>query len=189
MKQTRTMSMIEAIANVAVGFWIAVATQALVFPIFGLHAAFRHRGDLHPCVAAALFCSSPGVREAAGQLFQGGDRRGDCSRQSTGWIFSHFEYGPADFAQETMPPPKGVWLSRTIRIGFELKIYSSLTYCLFQLGKAQGVSFCHNIVGPTKMEVLQNVPPIKGRLFCFSMWSDFRDVWLGHISLRAHFHR
>ena len=33
------MSLFEAIANVAVGFWIAVATQALVFPIFGFHAA------------------------------------------------------------------------------------------------------------------------------------------------------
>lgn len=39
MRQSRVMSMLEAIANVAVGFWIAVATQALVFPVFGLHAA------------------------------------------------------------------------------------------------------------------------------------------------------
>ena len=33
------MSLFEAIANVVIGFWIAVATQALVFPIFGFHAA------------------------------------------------------------------------------------------------------------------------------------------------------
>jgi len=32
------MSLVEAIANVAVGYGIAVATQALVLPLFGLHA-------------------------------------------------------------------------------------------------------------------------------------------------------
>ena len=39
MKQSRAMSMVEAIANVAVGFWVAVTVQALVFPLFGFHAA------------------------------------------------------------------------------------------------------------------------------------------------------
>lgn len=39
MKQSCAMSLIEAIANVAVGFWVAVAAQALVFPLFGFHAA------------------------------------------------------------------------------------------------------------------------------------------------------
>jgi hypothetical protein len=37
MKQSRTMSLVEAIANVAVGYGIAVITQILVFPVFGLH--------------------------------------------------------------------------------------------------------------------------------------------------------
>ena len=36
MKQTRVMSLVEAIANVVVGYSIAVATQMLVFPLFGL---------------------------------------------------------------------------------------------------------------------------------------------------------
>lgn len=35
-KQSRRMSLVEAIANVAVGYAIAVLTQILVFPIFGL---------------------------------------------------------------------------------------------------------------------------------------------------------
>lgn len=39
MTQTRTMSAVESIANVAVGYGIAVATQAVVFPLFGLHAS------------------------------------------------------------------------------------------------------------------------------------------------------
>jgi hypothetical protein len=33
------MSLIEAIANVAVGFGVAVTTQVLVFPAFGLEAS------------------------------------------------------------------------------------------------------------------------------------------------------
>ena len=35
MKQSRTMSLIEAVTNVAVGYALAVATQILVFPMFG----------------------------------------------------------------------------------------------------------------------------------------------------------
>ena len=37
MKQSRTMSLIEAVANVVVGYGVAVVTQILVFPAFGLH--------------------------------------------------------------------------------------------------------------------------------------------------------
>ena len=39
MTQTRKMSAIESVANVAVGYGIAVATQVAVFPLFGLHAS------------------------------------------------------------------------------------------------------------------------------------------------------
>ena len=41
MKQTRTMSMIEAITNVVVGYKLAIATQLLVFPLFGIEAALH----------------------------------------------------------------------------------------------------------------------------------------------------
>jgi uncharacterized protein (DUF2062 family) len=37
-KQSRAMSLAEALTNVAVGYGIAVATQMAVFPLFGLHA-------------------------------------------------------------------------------------------------------------------------------------------------------
>ena len=37
MRQTRSMSMVEAAANVVIGYGIAVATQVVVFPIFGIH--------------------------------------------------------------------------------------------------------------------------------------------------------
>jgi hypothetical protein len=35
--QTRLMSLVEAGANIAVGYLVAVLTQMLVFPLFGLH--------------------------------------------------------------------------------------------------------------------------------------------------------
>ncbi len=37
--QSRTMSLIEALANVLVGYGVAVATQVMVFPLFGLNAS------------------------------------------------------------------------------------------------------------------------------------------------------
>ncbi len=37
MKQSRVMSLVEAVANVVVGYGVAVITQMLVFPVFGLH--------------------------------------------------------------------------------------------------------------------------------------------------------
>ena len=36
MKQSRTMSLVESLTNVAIGYGIAVITQILVFPLFGL---------------------------------------------------------------------------------------------------------------------------------------------------------
>jgi len=37
LKQSRLMSMVESVANVLVGYGVAVATQILIFPVFGLH--------------------------------------------------------------------------------------------------------------------------------------------------------
>jgi hypothetical protein len=33
------MSLVEAVANVVIGYGIAVATQVVVFPLFGIHIA------------------------------------------------------------------------------------------------------------------------------------------------------
>jgi hypothetical protein len=38
MKQSRAMSLLEAVANVAVGYSVAVVTQIVIFPVFGLHS-------------------------------------------------------------------------------------------------------------------------------------------------------
>ena len=37
MRQSRAMSLVEAMANVLVGYGVAVVTQILIFPIFDLH--------------------------------------------------------------------------------------------------------------------------------------------------------
>lgn len=39
MTQSRRHSLFEAVANVAIGYTVAVATQAVVFPLFGLSAS------------------------------------------------------------------------------------------------------------------------------------------------------
>lgn len=38
MKQSRAMSLVESVANVIVGYGVAVTTQLVVFPWFGLPA-------------------------------------------------------------------------------------------------------------------------------------------------------
>ena len=36
-RQSRAMSLVESVANVIVGYGVAVVTQILIFPIFGVH--------------------------------------------------------------------------------------------------------------------------------------------------------
>ncbi len=41
MSQSRTMSLVEAVTNVLIGYGVAVATQILVFPLFGFAASLQ----------------------------------------------------------------------------------------------------------------------------------------------------
>ena len=73
MKQSRLMALVESLANVLVGYGVAVITQVLVFPMFGLavtiaenlliglvllacpsFAVTRCAGALRPCVCVKL---------------------------------------------------------------------------------------------------------------------------------------
>lgn len=54
MKQSRTMSMVEAAVNVTVGYVLAVGTQIVVFPLFGIQAALRE----HMTIGLAFVCVS-----------------------------------------------------------------------------------------------------------------------------------
>ena len=41
MKQSRLMSLAESFTNVVVGYGVAVLTQTVAFPLFGIHASLR----------------------------------------------------------------------------------------------------------------------------------------------------
>lgn len=46
MKQTRAMSLVEAVANVIVGYGVAVVAQIVIFPTFGLHATLAQNLEI-----------------------------------------------------------------------------------------------------------------------------------------------
>lgn len=54
--QSRTMSLVEAVANVVVGYLVAVAANIVVLPAFGLHAsvgAFAAIGGIFTAISLA----------------------------------------------------------------------------------------------------------------------------------------
>lgn len=57
MKQSRAMSLVEAVANVAVGYGVAVVTQILIFPVFGLHTTLAQ--NLKMGAVFTLLCGAP----------------------------------------------------------------------------------------------------------------------------------
>lgn len=62
MRQSRVMSLMEAIANVAVGYGIAVVTQVLIFPIFGLHTTLAQNLRIGAVFTAVSIARSYGLR-------------------------------------------------------------------------------------------------------------------------------
>ena len=65
MRQSRLMSLVEAVANVVVGYGVAVLTQMLVFPLFGLRTTVRQNlaigRDLHRRLDRAELCAATGL--------------------------------------------------------------------------------------------------------------------------------
>ena len=60
MSQSKRASAVEAVANVAIGYCVAIAAQAVIFPLFGFHATTSdHMG------IAALFTIVSLVRSYA----------------------------------------------------------------------------------------------------------------------------
>jgi hypothetical protein len=57
MKQSRAMSLVESIANVVVGYGVAVATQVLIFPAFGVHVTLAQ--NLKISAAFTVLCGAP----------------------------------------------------------------------------------------------------------------------------------
>lgn len=54
--QPRWLSFVEAVTNIVVGYALAVLTQIIVFPLFGLHASLGENlliGGLFTCISLA----------------------------------------------------------------------------------------------------------------------------------------
>lgn len=65
--QSRWMSFVEAVTNIVVGYGLAVLTQIIVFPLFGLHASLAENFLL-----ASLFTGISLIRSfAIRRLFNG----------------------------------------------------------------------------------------------------------------------
>ena len=54
MKQSRTMSMVEAATNVVVGYVLAIATQIVVFPWFGIETGLAEHLTIGLAFVGAL---------------------------------------------------------------------------------------------------------------------------------------
>ena len=86
MKQSRLMSLVESIANVAVGYGVAVVTQILIFPVFGLHTTLAQNLKIGLIFTAISIARSYVLR----RLFEGirvanrsGDRGGHAEPAQT----------------------------------------------------------------------------------------------------------
>jgi len=64
MKQSRSMSLVEALANVATGYGVAVITQIAVFPIFELHTTLVDNLTIGAIFTVVSFIRSYVLRRA-----------------------------------------------------------------------------------------------------------------------------
>ena len=62
MKQSRTMSMVESLANVIAGYGIAVGTQILIFPVVGLHMTLAQNLKIAAAFTIISICRSFALR-------------------------------------------------------------------------------------------------------------------------------
>lgn len=74
MKQSRAMSLVEAVANVAVGYGVAVVTQILIFPVFGLHTTLAQNLKMGAVFTVVSIARSFALR----RLFEAIRVRGDA---------------------------------------------------------------------------------------------------------------
>ena len=74
MKQSRRMSLVEALANVAVGYGVAVATQIAVFPMFGLQTSLSENLAIGAIFTGASIARSYVLRRTFEVIRVGGRR-------------------------------------------------------------------------------------------------------------------
>ncbi len=64
MNQSRVMSLVESIANAIVGYCVAVVTQILIFPIFGLHSTLAQNLKMGAIFTVVSIARSSALRRA-----------------------------------------------------------------------------------------------------------------------------
>lgn len=74
MKQSRTMSLVESSANVVVGYGIAVGSQILIFPAFGMHMTLEQNLLLAGAFTVVSVCRSFVLRRLFEAIRVQGDR-------------------------------------------------------------------------------------------------------------------
>ena len=62
MKQSRLMSLVESVANVIVGYGVAVITQIVIFPVFGLHTTLAQNLKLGAAFTVVSIARSLALR-------------------------------------------------------------------------------------------------------------------------------
>ena len=68
MKQSRAMSLVEAVANVVVGYGVAIVTQIVIFPFFGLHATLAQNLTLSAVFTLVSIARSFALRRLFEQI-------------------------------------------------------------------------------------------------------------------------
>ncbi len=68
MRQSRRMSLVEAVANVAVGFLVALATQLVAFPLFDLKVRLEENLAIGALFTAASIIRSYALRRVFGAI-------------------------------------------------------------------------------------------------------------------------
>ncbi|SFB94540.1 DUF7220 family protein [Tropicimonas isoalkanivorans] len=74
MKQSRLMSLVEAVANVIVGYGVAVVAQILIFPIFGLHTTLAQNLKMGAVFTIVSIVRSYSIRRIFEAVGLGNDR-------------------------------------------------------------------------------------------------------------------
>ena len=68
MTQSKTASAVESVANVAIGYTVAIATQAAVFPLFGIQASATDHVSIAAIFTAVSIVRSYLLRRAFNRL-------------------------------------------------------------------------------------------------------------------------
>ena len=88
MKQSRVMSLVEAVANVVVGYGVAVVTQILIFPVFGLRTTLAQNLKLGAAFSAVSIARSFALRRLFEAIRARRSRRETAApveRRQEGW--------------------------------------------------------------------------------------------------------